>query len=313
MKATAVAPANIAFIKYWGKKDAKLRIPYNPSISMNLSGCTTTTTVEFSDTFSKDIVIGVEPERVMEHIDRLRNLSGVKSCVRVETKNNFPIASGIASSASGFAALTVAAAAALDMNFSEKELTALARVGSGSACRSIPDGFVKWEGEFAYSLYPHDYWDIRDIVVIVEKTTKKISSSVGHESVETSPLFIKRLEVIPTRIEKIEQAFEQKNFQLLGEVVEEDCLDMHAVMQTQKQPLLYWNVMTKSIMEQVRVWRSEGLAVYFTIDAGPNLHLICEGKDEERVMEKVKKLLGVEQIIKNRVSRGAQIITDHLF
>lgn len=308
MKATAKAPANIAFIKYWGKKDVALRIPYNPSISMNLSACTTTTTVEFSNKFSKDEVFGVEPTRVIEHINRMRKLAGVTSHVRVETTNNFPSSAGIASSASGFAALTIATAGALGLSCSEKELTALARLGSGSACRSIPDGFVKWDGEFAYSLYPSDYWDLRDIIVVVGKTAKKVSSSEGHEAVETSPYFKNRLEAIPERIRKIEAAFQEKNFQALGEVIEEDCLDMHRVMQTQVPPLYYWNDMTKNIMDAVKGWRNDGLPVYFTIDAGPNIHLLCEGKDEQRLLEKLQGFPGIEEVIPNKPAEGARLI-----
>lgn len=314
MKATARAPANIAFIKYWGKKDANLRIPYNPSISMNLSGCMTITTVEFSKNYFSDMVSeGFNTQRVTKHIDRLRALAGVHDKARVVTKNNFPASAGIASSASGFAALTVAAATALGLKLSEKELTALARLGSGSASRSIPDGFVKWDGEFAHSLYPADYWDLRDIVVVVENNVKKISSSAGHETVKTSPFFNKRLEALSDRIQKIEAAFGEKNFIRLGEIIEEDCLDMHHVMQTQIPSLFYWNDATKRIMEAVRGWRKNGLSVYFTIDAGPNVHIICEGINEQKVLDAVKSMSGVEEIILNKPSKGARIISTHLF
>lgn len=314
MKATAIAPANIAFIKYWGKKDTKLKIPYNPSISMNLSACTTITTVEFSKNYSSDTVSeGFNTNRVIEHIDRLRLIAGTNDRAHIATKNNFPASSGIASSASGFAALTIAASAALNLNLSERELTALARLGSGSASRSIPDGFVKWDGEFAHSLYPTDYWDIRDIVVVVENNVKKISSSAGHETVKTSPFFNKRLEALPDRIQKIEAALGEKNFIRLGEIIEEDCLDMHHVMQTQISPLFYWNDATKRIMEAVRGWRKNGLSVYFTIDAGPNVHIICEGINEQKVLDAVKSISGVEEIILNKPSKGAQIISTHLF
>ena len=233
--------------------------------------------------------------------------------MHIETKNNFPASAGIASSASGFAALTVAAAKSLGLQLSEKELTALARLGSGSACRSIPDGFVKWEGEFAYSLYPADYWDLCDIVVVVEKTVKKVSSSSGHEAVETSPFFKRRLDEIPKRVQKIELAFQEKNFRVFGEMIEEDCLDMHHVMQTQIPPLMYWDDATKRIMEAVVSWRKLRLPVYFTIDAGPNVHLICEGKDEARVLDALKNISGVEEVILNKPSKGAHIISEHLF
>jgi len=302
MKATAVAPANIAFIKYWGRKDAALRLPYNPSISMNLSGCFTTTTVEFSKKFSTDTVSeGFNSKRIIEHIDRLRNIAKTDERVHVVTNNNFPTSAGIASSASGFAALTVAAVFALGLRLSEKELTELARLGSGSACRSIPDGFVKWDGEFAYSLYPQDYWDLRDIIVIVGTTGKDVSSSAGHDTVETSPFFKKRLEEIPARITRLETAFARKDFQQLGEVIEEDCLDMHHVMQTQDPPLYYWNTETVKIMELVK---KRMVPAYFTIDAGPNVHIMCEGKDEKKVTNYFKQY----KMIINKPAQGAHLI-----
>ena len=152
MKATAVAPSNIAFIKYWGKKDGGLRLPENGSISMNLSNLLTTTTVEFSSALKDDdfelegIRYANDSEkslRVIKHLDRIRKLGGIDSYAKVVSSNNFPSGTGLSSSASGLAALTVAAAAAASLALSEKELSILARKGSGSACRSIPDGFVE--------------------------------------------------------------------------------------------------------------------------------------------------------------------------
>ncbi len=303
MKVTSVAPANIAFIKYWGRKDAILRTPYNASISMNLSACTTTTTVEFSSDYVKDTVSeGFDEQRIIEHVDRLRKLAGVSLCANIITKNSFPTSAGIASSASGFAALTVAAAAALELHLSEKELSELARVGSGSACRSIPDGFVKWEDTFAYSLYPHEYWDLRDILVIVENNAKDVSSSAGHDLVETSPYFKQRLKHLPARMEKLEEALQTKNFQSLGEIIEEDCLDMHHVMQTQDPPLYYWNDKTKQVMSDLK---KSGLSAYFTIDAGPNVHIICEGENEQNVVAYFAKW----PVIVNTPARGARIVS----
>jgi diphosphomevalonate decarboxylase len=281
-------------------------LPYNASISMNLNGCVTTTTVEFSPDYEQDVVSeGFDKKRIIAHIDRLRKLAGIQHKVCVTTNNSFPTSAGIASSASGFAALTVAAATALGVHLSEKELSALARLGSGSASRSIPDGFVKWEGSFAYSLYPPEYWDLRDILCIVDQSHKHVSSAEGHEGATTSPYFDKRLEALPGRIARIEDALKTKNFQLFGEVTEEDCLDMHRVMQTQLPPLFYWNEATKIIMNSVYRWRKAAIPVYFTIDAGPNVHLICEGKDEKRVTD----ILGnTYQIIVNKPVRGAHII-----
>lgn len=333
MKATAIAPANIAFIKYWGKKDEALRLPLNSSISMNLSNAYTTTTAEFSKAFPQDTinvasdtsfttfthVLKNSELRIIAHLDRMRKLKGTDMRARVVTKNSFPAGAGIASSASGFAALTVAAAAALDLSVSEKELSILARLGSGSACRSIPDGFVMWEEgnssetSYAHSLYPPGHWDLRDIVAVVQSKPKEVGSTSGMEAARTSPFLEARLAAIPGRIARVKKALEQKDIHALGNVIEEDCLDMHAVMQSQKPPLNYLTDETREIINAVRRWRSGGLAVCFTIDAGPNVHLICEGKDEQVISKKASEISGVQQIIVNKPARGARIVTEHLF
>lgn len=327
MKATAQAPSNIAFIKYWGKSDEALRTPLNDSLSMNLSGAYTVTTVEFSDTYTHDDVTlqdgsfsSSEVKRVVYGLDRIRQYAGVSLRARVVTKNTFPKGAGSAASASGFAALTIAGFTALGVSLPQKEQTIVARLGSGSACRSIPDGFVVWEKgtgssetSFAYSLYPSGYWDLRDVLVIVDAGMKKVPTSEGMETVQTSPHLVRRLVAVDERMNTIKVAFKTKNFSMLGEIIEEDCLDMHHVMQTQKPPLTYWNETTRYIMEAVVDWRKKGLPVYFTIDAGPNVHCICEGKDEARVVERVRALRGIKRVIVNMPSDGAKIIEDHLF
>ena len=150
-KITARAYSNIAFIKYWGRKDEILRLPTNGSISMNLSNLFTTTTVEFSSQYTADEITinGKKDElmnnRVIRHLDIVRKLKKVETRAKVVSINNFPTGTGLSSSASGFAALTLAAAKSIGLHLSEKELSILARQGSGSACRSIPNGFVEWE------------------------------------------------------------------------------------------------------------------------------------------------------------------------
>lgn len=326
MKATAKAPANIAFIKYWGKADKDLRLPLNDSLSMNLTGAHTITTVEFSPALNEDSVDIINGEfseqekaRVKQGLSRIRKRAGSKLRARVVTKNTFPKGAGSAASASGFAALTIAAFAALGTTLSEKELTVFARLGSGSACRSIPDGFVVWEkgtdseSSYAYSLHPADYWDIRDILVIVDKRMKKVSTTDGMEQVATSQMLAARLAGVPGRMVGIREALRNKDFELFGSITEEDCLDMHAVMQSQVPPLMYWSSATERIMAHVVSLRAEGIPVYFTIDAGPNVHVICEGKNESRIAESLTKLTGIEEIIYNKPAQGAHIISTHLF
>src|SRR5262249_3166954 len=198
--ASAVAPANIAFIKYWGMQDVERTLPYNSSISMNLDACLTTTTVTFDPTLMADqvtltlygkapeLAAGRPLERVSAQLGRLRALAGVDWRARVESANNFPSDAGIASSAAAFAALTLAGAAALGLDLDERELTLLTRrSGSGSACRSIPTGYVEWrvpDGPFdatawdaesyAFSLAPPEHWALADVVAVVDAGVKKI-------------------------------------------------------------------------------------------------------------------------------------------
>lgn len=326
MKKTAHAPSNIAFIKYWGKKDNVLRLPLNSSFSMNLDGAYTITTVDFSPQYNRDTVqlIGgnfsaQEEARVVKALERIRLKSHTNNYARVLTQNTFPKGAGAAASASGFAALTVAAFEATGMSLSEKELTIFARMGSGSACRSIPDGFVLWEegnmseNSYAHSLYPSTYWDLRDALVIVDSSMKKVSTTEGMESITTSPFLSQRLKIIPSRIERILNACKNKNLTMLGEVIEEDCLDMHHVMQTQIPALNYWNNTTVLVMEEVKRLRSLNVDVYFTVDAGPNVHCIYEGKDESKVLEALQKIQGIETIINNKVTTGTHLIDQHLF
>lgn len=326
MKATAKAPANIAFIKYWGKVDEAERIPLNDSFSMNLTGAHTLTTVEFIPELRRDDVTLLdgsfseqENERVIRGLDRIRSKIGIQTNAKVVTKNSFPKGTGSAASASGFAALTVAACAAAGATLTEKELTILARQGSGSACRSIPNGFVYWQKgmdsstSYAYSLYPESYWDLRDLLVIVDRNMKKISTSDGMESVQTSPKLASRLKQVPRRIDAMKTAFSSKNFAQFGTILEEECLDMHSVMQSQTPQLQYWNDTTRGLMREIPLWRNEGIPVYFTIDAGPNVHLICEGRHEETVRERLRTVSGILEVISNKPASGTKCISEHLF
>lgn len=329
MKATALAPANIAFVKYWGKRDEALRLPLNGSVSMNLSHTFSTTTVDFSLEYQHDQIelLGVdfaakEKLRIIQHLDRIRAVAASSWRAKVVTQNNFPKGTGIAASASGFAALTLAAVGALGVKLSEKELTILARLGSGSACRSIPDGFVEWkvgsptggsEDSYAWSLFPADWWDLRDILLVVSDCEKKTSTTAGMERVKTSPLLAERLRRVPARIVKIKQALLKRDLWLLGTISEEDCLEMHRVMQTQEPPLNYSSKTTLEVLAAVKNWRQQGLEVYFTIDAGPNVHLICEGKNQAKVLARAKALKGIKKTIVNQPAPGAHLVAEHLF
>lgn len=327
-KATCRAGSNIAFIKYWGVADAAINLPLNNSISMTLADAHTTTTVAWEDAAvlpTDEIMIDDVPlaaraaERLVRHLDRIRGLAGVDRRARVVSRNNFPMASGIASSASGFAALTVAGCQALGLALDATRLSALARLGSGSASRSLFGGFVEWEQghddttSVARPLFPPDHWALYDLVVVVSHAAKSVSSEGGHRLAATSPLLPGRLATLPHALTEVRQALAARDLRRLGPILEQDALAMHAVMMTSTPSLLYWQPGTVEILHAVHRWRGDGLPVYFTIDAGPNVHLICEEKDAESVRRLAAGLPTVQQVIVSRPGPGPQMIESHLF
>ncbi|MFQ5859028.1 MAG: diphosphomevalonate decarboxylase [Anaerolineae bacterium] len=326
MKATAIAPSNIAFVKYWGNADPQLNIPFNSSISMNLSAAQTRTTVEYDPAFTGDTLViddqpitGAAKARVSRHLDRIRALAHTDSYARVVSENNFPMGTGIASSAAAFAALSVAGTAALGVDLNQRQLTELARLGSGSAARSIPDGYVELKAggghttAFAYTLYAPDYWGLRDIVVIVSREEKSVGSSEGHAAAETSPHFTPRLAELPARLKIVRQAIRNRDIEALGEAAEADAISLHVVTMTSRPPIYYWAPGTIRLIHAVQEWRHDGLPVYFTLDAGPNVHLICEAEHEADVLVRLADIDDVLETLVSQPAEGARLTDNHLF
>ena len=260
--ATARAHSNIAFIKYWGNRDNDLRLPANASLSMNLADLYTTTTVEWSHRLQEDTLnINMAPgdklalERVRLHLDVLRKRLDVSQFAQVESTNNFPMGAGIASSASAFAALTLAAVAARGVTLNERELSTLARLGSGSAARSIPSGFVEWfasdahDASFAETFARPEHWDLVDIIAIVNRQHKRVGSSAGHQTADTSSLQSARVAGAECRLRAIKEAILKREFAQFARIVEEDSNLMHAVMMTSAPPLFYWEPLSLTVME----------------------------------------------------------------
>ncbi len=310
--ATAIAHPNIALIKYWGDLDQEHHIPANGSISMNLTGMSTHTRVRFEQGLADDqITLNDKPadvpssDRVSRVLEQVRIMAGMDMCARVESHNDFPTGVGIASSASGFAALALAATCAAGLGLEEKALSRLARLGSGSACRSIPGGFVEWkagrsdEESYAFSVAPPDYWDLVDCVALVNLEEKPVSSREGHEIAHTSPLQSARITDAPRRLDICREAILKRDFDALANIVELDSNLMHAVMFTSDPPLFYWQAETLIIMREVRAWRKSGLPVCYTVDAGPNVHVLCAGDVSENVVMRLKGLPGILNIIES--------------
>lgn len=328
MKATALSHPDVALIKYWGKKSGfeGLRLPANGSISMVLSDLQTVTTVEFSEKYSEDTVAigqkkisGVQLNRVIEHLDRIRSRAGMALKARVQSDNNFPMSAGISSSASGFSALTVAAVEAAGITMSKKELSILSRKASGSSCRPIMDGFVEWfdgnsdESSFAESFLPPDHWNIYDVVAIISHKEKTVPTSDGMATAETSPFYTERLRKIPDKIKCAKKLIQERNFQEFGELIEKEALEMHAIALTSEPPLIYWLPETVEIMHLVQRLRTEGLPCYFTINTGQNVHILTEANHEEELVSKLKQHSLIKEIFVNRPSAGAHLIEKHLF
>lgn len=324
-KATARAHSNIAFIKYWGRIDEGLRLPTNGSISMNLSNLFTTTTVEFAEGFHEDDCLvdnaadTQASARISQHLDRVRKMAGSSLKARVVSNNNFPTGTGLSSSASGFAALTVASVAAMGLHLSERELSILARLGSGSASRSIPEGFVEWvkgntnESSFSQTIYSKDHWDIVDFVVIVSEEKKDIATSEGQKRVESSIFFQNRLDHIQGKIVKCKEYISQREFSSFGKLMEMEALELHAIMITSWPSLIYWLPQSLYVMRSVKKWREEGLEVYFTVNTGQDVHIICQAKDKDVIASKIDTLKGILKVIPNTASVGTSIIQEHLF
>jgi diphosphomevalonate decarboxylase len=308
-QATALAHPNIAFIKYWGNADDALRLPVNPSLSMNLGDLHTITTVTFSANLVADeLTVNQQPasaaglERVTAVLDLIRQRAGLSLFARVESANNFPAGAGIASSASAFAALSLAGAAAAGLDLAETDLARLARRGSGSASRSVPGGFCQWlpgsdESSLAASIAPPEHWDLRDVIVVVSQEHKAVGSTGGHRLAGTSSLQAARVAGAEGRFQTCRKALLACDLAGMGPVIEEDAVIMHAVMMTSRPPLLYWQPATLAVLHAVAGWRAAGIAACATIDAGPNVHVICTAENAAQVARRLAEIPGVTQVL----------------
>ena len=319
--ATAQSHPNIAFIKYWGDQDTALRIPANGSISINLDGLFTRTRATFDPSLEGDVLSlngrpahESELARVSIFLDHVRQLAGLRHFARVESSNNFPMGAGIASSAAAFAALSLAACAAAGLDLDERALSRLARRGSGSACRSVPGGFVEWqagqddESSYAFSIAPPGHWQLADCIAVVSQVHKPTGSTEGHTRAGSSPLQAARVADAPRRLDLCRRAILARDFQALAEVVELDSNLMHAVMITSSPALLYWQPATLELMQAVTEWRRAGWPVCYTVDAGPNVHVICPAEEAPRLQTSLTAFPGVERVLTARPGGPARLI-----
>jgi len=318
---TAKAHPNIAFIKYWGNQDESLRLPSNGSISMNLAGLTTTTTAAINLKINSDRLelngstqTGPALRRIQQYLDLIRKIYKRDGFLEIKSVNDFPMSAGVASSASAFAALSTAVAHLYGLHLQENELSTIARLGSGSACRSIPPGFCEWKTgsnhaeSFATTIAPEHHWHLWDCIAVVESKPKEVSSTRGHSKADSSPLQQARIKNTPHRLDICRNAIIRKDFGALAEIIELDSNIMHAVMMTSKPPIIYWQPTSLLIMQEVKKMRQKGVAAAYTLDAGSNVHVICTEQSHKKVEDILQGIPGVVEILKSPPGSGASLI-----
>lgn len=324
--AAAQAQPNIALIKYWGKRDAVLNLPLVGSLSVTLQSLWTRTLVRFDTvrrtdeiTFNGSLITPDSPmaQRTVAGLDLLRAQAGVNWHAEVQSENNFPTAAGLASSASGFAALVVAAASALQLPLDATTSSRLARRCSGSAARSIFGGFVEWrhgdrsdgEDSVAHPLLAADQWPLNVAIAITTTGAKAVSSraGMGHTR-QTSPYLTAWIETQEADLAQAREAIETRDFEALADVSEHNCLKMHAMIMASRPGLIYWNDTTLACLQCVRALRSAGVPVFFTIDAGPQLKAICLPQALGTVVSALQAVPGVQTVLTSQLGAGARRI-----
>lgn len=311
--AVARACANVALAKYWGKRDEALNLPCTGSISITLSGLNTTASVSFRRGLERDrsVLNGApaaakEGYRIERFLDLVRERAQESRPAEVELRTDFPVAAGLASSASTFAALALAASHAAGLSLSERELSILARRGSGSAARSIFAGYAEWfPGEsadgsdsYAKQLAPPGHWPLGVVIAITDSGPKTVGSREGMSRVvKDSPFFSAWVASHAADLDAIRRGILERDIRLTGQTAERNCLAMHAVSLAARPPLLYWNPVTVAVMQRVAQLREDGLEAYFTIDAGPQVKVICPTAERTELASALAAVPGVRVLV----------------
>ena len=320
---TARANVNVALVKYWGKRDTALNLPATGSISLTLDGLGTEAAVAFAGGGEADRVVidgvetgGGEADRVSRFLDLVRTPARRRERATVAMHGTVPRGIGLASSASAFAALALAASRAAGLGLDPPGLSVLARRGSGSAARSIFGGFVEWHrGEradgldsFAEPLAPPEHWDVRTVVAIASTAPKTVSSRDGMMRTAASPFYPAWVAGAEADLAATRAAIRARDLEALGLVAEHSALKMHAAAMAARPPLVYWRAATVDCIHRVWALRAEGVAAFFTIDAGPQVKVLSTPADAPRVAAALEAVTGVERIVTCRPGRGAELV-----
>ncbi len=318
----ASAHANVALVKYFGKRDTALNLPAAPSVSITLKPLNTVTRLGFADGDADLVLVQNKPaddkftRRVSEYLKLFRTMSGNTSAVCIHTENNFPTAAGLASSASGFAALAVGAAVLYDLRLTESELSALARRGSGSAARSVCGGYVIWRrGErsdgsdsYAASIAPPEHWDLRVLVGVTSTGPKAVGSTLAMEQTRTtSPYYGAWIDRTHEAAREAVDAIEKRDFEKLGDITEQSALGMHAAMMAAAPPIVFFKGTTLDVFHLTRQLRQNGVGAYFTCDAGPQPKILCQAQDAAEIEAQLRGFPGIVNVIHCVPAGGATV------
>ncbi|MCV3763559.1 diphosphomevalonate decarboxylase [Companilactobacillus farciminis] len=321
MTRTARAYTNIALIKYWGKKNKQLKLPYTNSLSLTLDRFYTDTKVEIINS-DKDIVSlnnhlldDSKSQRIRNYLNTVRQMYSFEEHFKVDSINHVPTSAGFASSASGFAALAAAVNETKNLQLNKQQLSILARNGSGSASRSIYGGFVEWiagndnESSFAQPIDENPKIDLILLSVVINQHSKKISSTVGMEnSVKSSPFYSNWVTLVSSEIKEIKQAIAQKDLQKIGEISEHNAMSMHALTLSANPSFTYFAPETIQIIQAIKDLRHEGVFAYATIDAGPNVKIICTKESIQKVQTYIEQQLSNVTTVVANIGRGIEYI-----
>ncbi len=320
---TAIANANIALIKYWGKRDSALNLPAVGSISLTLESLKTKTRVSYCSELENDKLFindvpatGKDLDRVQKYMAIIRQNYHIDQFAQIDSHNNFPTGAGLASSASAFAALSLAATSAAGTHLSSKDLSILSRKGSGSAARSVYGGFVEMklgtrsdgDDDYAIQLEPSTYWDLRLLILVTSRQKKSIGSTEAMRiCADTSPYYGKWIESSHNDLKSMREAIRSKDFELLGDLAEHNALKMHSVIMSSRPPVIYWNRMTIELIHYIQKIRKEGIPAYFTIDAGPQIKVITLPSHVSKLIKRFSKVSGIEEIIESKLGKDVRL------
>jgi diphosphomevalonate decarboxylase len=315
---TVRAHANIALAKYWGKADVARNLPAVPSLSLTLGGMRTTTEVAFLSELTQDELflsgtaqLGKPLARASKLLNEVRGLAGVAIYARVRSHNDFPTASGLASSASGFAALALAAVTALDLQLPIERVSALARAASASAARSLFGGYVELgaRAESALRVAPPAHWPLKMLVAVTSEAAKDTGSTDGMQhTAQTSPYYPSWVSDAPRLFAEVKAAVLAKDFERLAPAVEQSALAMHASMLAANPALIYFRPATLAVIEAVRAQRRHGVAACFTIDAGPHVKVLIEPSAAPAMQRVLSGIEGVLRVLESEPGPDAQVL-----